>query len=98
MAGSTDTIFLKGCPLNVNGAVIRKDQSFAPELKFIREDCDNCGRCVQLCPEHAISFDGSEIEIDRKNVMSVVNVRISVIGERWNLLGHIIQWMKWLIT
>ena len=64
--GVRTTIFLKGCPLKCKWCCNPEGQSFAPELKFIREDCDNCGRCVQLCPEHAISFDGSEIEIDRK--------------------------------
>ena len=40
--GVRTTIFLKGCPLKCKWCCNPEGQSFAPELKFIREDCDNC--------------------------------------------------------
>ncbi|MFR5701364.1 MAG: 4Fe-4S binding protein [Eubacterium ramulus] len=50
---------------------------------------------MQLCPEHAISFDGSEIEIDRKqcNVCGKC-ADFCYRGALEPSLGHIIQWMK----
>lgn len=64
--GVRTTIFLKGCPLKCKWCCNPEGQSFKPELKFVKEDCDGCGRCVELCPEHAIRMENGNIVIDRE--------------------------------
>ena len=53
--GIRTTVFLKGCPLdcwwchNPEGAKLR------PEPAYFEERCRNCGECIGICPEGAIS-------------------------------------------
>lgn len=62
--GIRTTVFLKGCPLHClwchNPEAIRTE----PELSSCAEFCIRCGRCVEVCPERAISMGQSAI-IDR---------------------------------
>jgi pyruvate formate lyase activating enzyme len=62
--GIRTTVFLKGCPLHClwchNPEAIRRE----PELSSCAEFCIRCGRCVEVCPEEAISMGQSAI-IDR---------------------------------
>jgi pyruvate formate lyase activating enzyme len=62
--GIRTTVFLKGCPLHClwchnPEAVLRE-----PELSASAEFCIRCGRCVEACPEDAITLAQGAI-IDR---------------------------------
>lgn len=63
--GVRTTIFLKGCPLKCKWCCNPEGQSFQAELKYVKEDCNGCGRCVQLCPQHAVSMQDGVAVIDR---------------------------------
>lgn len=63
--GIRSTIFLKGCPLNCkwchNPELISRDQ----ELNYSRNNCIECGHCIEQCPQKCISFKDNTIEINR---------------------------------
>lgn len=64
--GIRTVVFFKGCPLRClwcsNPESIRPD----PELGLIRAQCNQCGKCLEACPEHALFFDDDGIlHVDR---------------------------------
>ena len=63
--GIRTTIFLKGCPLKCIWCCNPEGQSFAPELKVSYDKCDGCGRCVDLCPNGALSVSDGKVQVDR---------------------------------
>ncbi|HSD09716.1 MAG TPA: glycyl-radical enzyme activating protein [Candidatus Binatia bacterium] len=63
--GIRTLVFLKGCPLRCLWCANPESQRRAPELMFHEKDCDLCGRCIPLCPEHALSIGtGQALAID----------------------------------
>lgn len=63
--GVRTTIFLKGCPLRCKWCCNPEGQSFAPELRVIYDDCNGCGRCVELCTRGALSMVDGRVSVDR---------------------------------
>jgi len=64
--GIRSTVFMKGCPLGClwcsNPELIRPE----PDLLYNREKCVQCGTCIDVCPEHALSFDkDGYVAVDR---------------------------------
>ena len=63
--GIRTTVFLKGCPLRCLWCSNPESQNPRPEIAHRDSVCDGCGRCVEVCPLHAISLAGKTITIDR---------------------------------
>lgn len=64
--GIRTTVFMKGCPLRCRWCSNVESMNPKPELGIIRSSCNNCGKCLKICPEGAISFDDdSVIQFDR---------------------------------
>jgi pyruvate formate lyase activating enzyme len=66
--GIRTTVFLKGCPLRCLWCCNPEGQTGYPELKYSITECNNCGKCIEVCPENAIKPDTvlEKIKIDRK--------------------------------
>ncbi len=63
--GIRTTVFMKGCPLQCRWCSNAESISPKPQLGVIRERCDNCGKCLKVCPEEAIIFDDNVIRFNR---------------------------------
>ena len=61
--GIRTVVFFKGCPLKCVWCSNPESQSKAPELGLLKERCHQCRKCVEVCPEGAISIteDGTII-------------------------------------
>ncbi len=53
--GLRTTVFLKGCPLSCSWCHNPESREFSPALLFRPSRCISCLRCVEACPEGAIS-------------------------------------------
>ncbi len=63
--GIRTTIFFKGCPIRCAWCHNPESQRFGPELLWNQEKCTNCGACVEVCPTHAMKWNGSKVIMDR---------------------------------
>ncbi|MCD7867719.1 MAG: glycyl-radical enzyme activating protein [Clostridiales bacterium] len=50
------TVFVKGCPLRCTWCANPESNLRRPQLMFYKDKCTACGRCVEVCPEKAISI------------------------------------------
>jgi pyruvate formate lyase activating enzyme len=64
--GVRTTVFLKGCPLTCLWCSNPESQNPQPELSWRYTSCKQCGACVGVCPEKAITLEGGELRIDRE--------------------------------
>lgn len=62
--GIRSTIFLKGCPLRCQWCANPETQMPYPQLYYVGKRCKQCGECLSVCPEGAISGD-NEARVDR---------------------------------
>jgi len=53
--GIRTTVFMKGCPLKCVWCHNPESQSSLPEIAEFKDKCIGCGRCVEVCPEKAIT-------------------------------------------
>ena len=50
--GIRTTVFMKGCPLQCYWCSNAESMSSEPELGIIRASCNNCEKCLEVCPEN----------------------------------------------
>jgi len=62
--GIRTTVFLKGCPLNCKWCSNPESIRPVPEIMSYSLRCVGCGRCVEICPEHAITIAHGKSVID----------------------------------
>ena len=53
--GMRTTVFLKGCPLRCKWCCNPEGQKYDPELRYVEMLCKGCMKCIDVCPEGAIS-------------------------------------------
>jgi pyruvate formate lyase activating enzyme len=63
--GIRTSIFIKGCPLRCKWCSNPETVKPYPEIWFIARKCTECGECIKVCPDNAISMD-KEHKIDRQ--------------------------------
>jgi pyruvate formate lyase activating enzyme len=63
--GIRTVVFFKGCPLTCQWCCNPETQAFQPELEFIHSLCQQCGRCILVCPESAVNPDVNCAEKDK---------------------------------
>jgi pyruvate formate lyase activating enzyme len=93
--GIRTVVFFKGCPLACLWCCNPETQSFQPDLEFIKNLCQLCGKCVQICPERAVNPVLSCPEMDKidrykctlcgKCVQVCPSGALKMVGERMSL-------------
>jgi len=63
--GIRTTVFLKGCPLRCNWCHNPEGIGTHSELIYRESRCTSCGKCIDFCPENAITLGENGILIDR---------------------------------
>ncbi len=66
-SGLRTVVFFKGCPLNCSWCSTPESKHFEYEKGFAKELCLACGRCIEACPNDAISLsqDNRAVVTDR---------------------------------
>ncbi len=54
--GIRTTVFINGCPLRCIWCQNPESQSMASSIFYMSEKCTGCGKCVEACPEKAITI------------------------------------------
>lgn len=62
--GIRTTVFLKGCPLRCLWCSNPETQEGHPQLAFFEERCNGCLRCIEQCPQNAISINQNSIKAE----------------------------------
>lgn len=62
--GIRTTVFFKGCPLHCGWCSNPESQSVLPQIGWTRRSCVGCQKCVQTCPQQAITYKEGSIRID----------------------------------
>ena len=62
--GTRDTVFFKGCPLNCKWCHNPEGIDFDNGVWYDKGLCINCGECVKLCRNGAISLTSNGININ----------------------------------
>ena len=64
--GIRTTVFVKGCPLSCEWCSNPESQELYQEVICLDRNCIGCGRCVEACPQDAITLGESGRLIDRE--------------------------------
>lgn len=64
--GIRTMVFFKGCPLRCLWCSNPESQNPLPELLYMESNCVKCGRCIDKCPQKAITKVDHNIIINRQ--------------------------------
>ena len=63
--GIRTTVFLKGCPLKCRWCFNPESQEYAPSFSYHADNCRKCFRCINNCPQSALSFENNRVMVDK---------------------------------
>lgn len=63
--GIRTLVFLKGCPLRCAWCSNPESQEYKPEIGYKQSVCLHCQKCVNICPQKALSFVDNKLVIDK---------------------------------
>lgn len=63
--GIRTIVFFKGCPLRCKWCQNPETFNLMPEVIYEKADCIGCGRCIQVCREHAVGLKDGVLITDR---------------------------------
>lgn len=64
--GIRTTVFFKGCPLSCKWCANPESQSTDIQILYNKDKCCHCLKCVNSCPNKAITYKENKIIIDNK--------------------------------
>lgn len=65
--GTRTLVFFKGCPLRCRWCSNPESIGRHPELGLTRSKCDGCAKCIDACPEQALSLkEDKTLSVDRR--------------------------------
>lgn len=85
--GIRTTAFFKGCPLHCAWCHNPESISPQPQVYWVEIRCIACLSCIQACPQHALSYDGRVILIDRSLCDGCGKCTEVCPTNAWELLG-----------
>lgn len=87
--GIRTTVFLKGCPLSCLWC--HNPEAIAPcaELALSRDRCNDCGRCIPLCDEKALSLTQGSLALDRARCTACGRCTDACLEDALSLIGQI---------
>lgn len=70
--GIRTTVFFKGCPLRCRWCHNPESNEVYPQLMFYLAKCAGCKRCMDSCPQQAISFvrENGKVKTDRSRCIN----------------------------
>ena len=90
--GLRTTVFFKGCSLACSWCHNPESISIHPQVQWIDSRCIGCRTCMDTCPENAVSFSQTGLEIDRKYCHGCGEcaeecpaTAMELLGQHWNL-------------
>lgn len=69
--GIRSVVFFKGCPLSCVWCHNPESKKPGPEISFDKNECVDCGTCMDVCPENTL---------DRDNVFFIVREKCTLCG------------------
>jgi pyruvate formate lyase activating enzyme len=73
--GIRTVVFFKGCPLSCRWCANPECLSGEPQIGFIETLCTGCGKCLEICTNHAIRHDEGAHRIDYSRCTACGNCR-----------------------
>jgi len=73
--GIRTVVFFKGCPLSCQWCANPECLSGKPQMGFIENLCEDCGKCLEVCTNNAIRHAGGEHRVDYSRCRSCGNCK-----------------------
>ncbi|TFG22173.1 MAG: glycyl-radical enzyme activating protein [Promethearchaeota archaeon] len=90
--GIRTVIFLKGCPLSCIWCHNPESQDPDPQISYFQEKCMRCGKCVDSCPNKALTLTSEGIKRDVKNcnlcgncIKACPNKVMEIVGKEYSV-------------
>lgn len=88
--GIRTTVFFVGCPLRCPWCSNPESQSKGPQLFYFESQCTRCKRCIEVCPNRAISVDSDGyIRTDRDKCKACATCVETCPNEARNISGEL---------
>lgn len=90
--GIRTTVFFKGCPMTCKWCHNPESQSYRPSILQNIEKCTSCKKCMELCPESAITYEAGKIKtaedkctLCEKCADACLNNAREIVGKKYTL-------------
>ncbi|MGL5257002.1 MAG: trans-4-hydroxy-L-proline dehydratase activase [Proteocatella sp.] len=90
--GIRTTVFFKGCPMTCKWCHNPESQSYRPSILQNIEKCTSCKKCMELCPEGAITYEAGKIKtaedkctLCEKCADACLNNAREIVGKKYTL-------------